>query len=197
MKPRSSGYGFSLIELVVTLLVFAVLLAIAVPTFSDFMKRNAVAAQTNELLGALRLARSTAVTRGVYVSVCPSSNVASATPTCTSGGNVYDTGWLVYVNSGPKTAYAAGNEVLQVTQGMSNASIQGNASLITFDARGSSVLGGAQFWVCAKSSSDTVGQSGVRFAGRTVILQSGGRAASAALATSSNASTAQGYCKSS
>jgi len=195
MTCRTRSRGFSLVEMVATLTVFAVLLALAVPVFSDFMKRNAVATQTNELLGALRLARSTAVTRGIYVSMCPSATVTATSPTCASGTSVYNTGWLIYTSKSIGAVFASGDEILQVNQAISNASVQGDKSVVTFDSRGASVTGTPQFWVCAKSGSDSIGRSSPRYAGRKVDVQSGGRAGSSALATSTNATTAQGNCK--
>lgn len=47
--------GFTLIELMVTIAVAAVLLGIAVPSFQDMLERNRVAAQTNEVLGDLQM----------------------------------------------------------------------------------------------------------------------------------------------
>jgi type IV fimbrial biogenesis protein FimT len=187
--------GFSLIELMVAITVFAILTALAVPSLSDFMKRNMVSNQTNDFLGAIRFARSTAVTRGTIVSICPSTTSSTTTPVC-SGTNTFNTGWLIYTTTKAGDAYKTTDELLRVAQDVPGASIQGDASVpvVTFDGRGSSTYGALKFFVCSKPAGDAVGQSALRYSGRRIDVQSGGRAGATALPTSSSATTAQGYC---
>jgi type IV fimbrial biogenesis protein FimT len=80
--------GFTLIELVVTLAVAAILIAVAVPNFRMFMANNRMASQANDMIAAINLARSEAVTRAANVTVCASSDGA----TCTGG---WAQGWIV------------------------------------------------------------------------------------------------------
>ena len=71
MKPLR---GFTLIELMITLAVAAILLTVAVPSFQTLIKRNALTARTNNFIADLHFARGEAAKRGSDVSVCPSSN---------------------------------------------------------------------------------------------------------------------------
>jgi type IV fimbrial biogenesis protein FimT len=66
-RPRPAGFG--LVELIVTLSIAAILAAIALPSFREFMIRLNVTETTNELVGALNTARTEAVKRGVPVAV--------------------------------------------------------------------------------------------------------------------------------
>jgi type IV fimbrial biogenesis protein FimT len=84
--------GFTLVELLVTLTVAAILLASAVPAFRDMIQNNRIAVQANAMVGALNLARSEAVKRGVTVQVCKSSNGA----TCVAGAGNWQIGWIVF-----------------------------------------------------------------------------------------------------
>ena len=195
--PMRTARGFTLIELMVTVGVLAILAAIAAPAMGDFIRRGNVTAQTNELIGTFRFARSTAVTRSVIVSVCPSTNATTTSPSCASS-NVFNTGWLVYTAKASNTAYdAAKGEVLRAETDLPNVSIQAptGTSIVSFDGRGSSMSGATTFLLCAKAASDTVGKSSPRSPGQLITLQAGGRAGAAALATATDSSTATAKCK--
>lgn len=87
--------GFTLIELIITLAVASILLAMAVPSFQETVKSNRMAANVNEFIGALNLARSEAIKRGAPVSVCWSGDGAN----CGAGGANWTNGWIVFFDS--------------------------------------------------------------------------------------------------
>ncbi|HYW03952.1 MAG TPA: GspH/FimT family pseudopilin [Gammaproteobacteria bacterium] len=90
--------GFTLIELMITLLVAIVLLSIAIPNFSSLIKDNRITTQVNTMVRALQLARSTAIKRGQRVVVCRSANSTAASPTCDTGSGSWTEGWVVFVD---------------------------------------------------------------------------------------------------
>jgi type IV fimbrial biogenesis protein FimT len=90
MKSRQPG--FTIIELMVTLLVVAILVAAAIPSFREFTRNNRVIAAQNDLVTAMSLARSEAVKQSRAVTVCASADNA----TC-SGDTNWATGWIVTV----------------------------------------------------------------------------------------------------
>ena len=92
--------GFTLIELMVTLAVAAVLITVAVPNFRMFMVNNRLASQANDLITALSVARSEAVKRGGNVTVCASSDGATCTGTWAQGWIVRDAGGVIQVQRG-------------------------------------------------------------------------------------------------
>jgi len=90
--PASPDRGFTLIEMMVTIAVLAILIALVTPSFRDLLRDNRAAAQANALVGSLMLARSEAIKRNVPVVVCQSDDGA----TCTGDGDAWEAGWLVW-----------------------------------------------------------------------------------------------------
>jgi len=134
--PRRSR-GFSLLELMITITVMAILLAIAVPSFRDVIHRNQVSSASNAILASVSYARSEAITRGQLVSMCPGDKTSG----CTSGGKVYDQGWIVYTYpagaASANKAYAASSILLRSTGAQTNVSIQAQSgTIITFGIQG-------------------------------------------------------------
>ncbi|MHB0807439.1 GspH/FimT family pseudopilin [Stutzerimonas nitrititolerans] len=74
MKQNS---GFTLIELMITLAVLAVVLGIAMPAISDFTIKQRVSSQANELMLSLAFARSEAVKLNQDIRVIPRTSTAS------------------------------------------------------------------------------------------------------------------------
>lgn len=60
---RASIGGFTLLEIMVTIAVMVVLLTLAIPSMQEVFKRNDVAAQNNELIALVHLARNEAIRR--------------------------------------------------------------------------------------------------------------------------------------
>lgn len=69
--------GFTLVELMVTLAVLAVLIGIAVPSFQNIIARNRLTSITNEMVAALQLTRIEAVRRNTRVVFCPTTDGAT------------------------------------------------------------------------------------------------------------------------
>jgi type IV fimbrial biogenesis protein FimT len=82
-KLHNKNSGFSLIELLVTLLIGSLLLAWGIPSYRDLKIRRLVTENANEMVYSLSLARAEAIRYGNTVTVSPIS------------GNDWDSGWLI------------------------------------------------------------------------------------------------------
>jgi type IV fimbrial biogenesis protein FimT len=85
---KKTHTGFTLIELIITLAVAAIVMSVAVPSFSSFFLKNRMSTQANDLISSLNLARSEAIKRGASIKVCSSSDQASC-------GGSWTNGWIV------------------------------------------------------------------------------------------------------
>ncbi len=128
------NFGMTLLELLVTLAVVGILVAIGVPSMTTFIKNDRITTQINTLVGHLALARSEAVKRAAPVSVCVSSN----TTVCTGGTN-WEQGWIVYVDTNGNGTRDGGEEILraqQLLEGGVTLTPQIIASQVAYDYRG-------------------------------------------------------------
>jgi type IV fimbrial biogenesis protein FimT len=81
-------------ELMVTMVVVGILMAVAVPSMTQFMADRAAGANADEFAEALRFARSEALKRGRPVKMCATEKPEQTDPTC-SGKKTWDKGWLI------------------------------------------------------------------------------------------------------
>jgi len=83
--------GFTLIELMIVLVIVAIFLMIAAPSFYTTIKGNRLRTEADRLVTSLNLARSEAVKRNIDVVLCASSDGATCTGTLGQG-------WLIFAD---------------------------------------------------------------------------------------------------
>lgn len=75
------GNGFTLLELLVTIAVLGILMALALPSFRQMTNANRLAAASNEWIAIVQVARVEAVRRNARVVICPSTTGTSCSGT--------------------------------------------------------------------------------------------------------------------
>jgi type IV fimbrial biogenesis protein FimT len=97
MKANAQS-GFTLWELLMTLLVAGILLGIGVPNVMEFQRNGLVTAAANQLITAVLAARAEAVKRQVPITLCASPNPTATNPTCSISGVGTNGGFIVWVD---------------------------------------------------------------------------------------------------
>jgi type IV fimbrial biogenesis protein FimT len=140
--------GFTLIELMITLVVAAVLMSLAAPSFSRFLANNRLTTQINNFAGALNTARSVAITRNTNAGVCTTNGGAS----CAAGP--WQNGWLVFylctAEHGAAYCTAGTNVPLTIYEPLSGGNaLTGPATTISYNNLGLVTAGGsADYTLC-------------------------------------------------
>jgi type IV fimbrial biogenesis protein FimT len=88
--------GLTLIELLTTLALAAILLTLGVPAFNELMARHRVTTAANGLLADLQLARSEALKRGSRVALCTGGAVGTELK-CLAGD--WHAGYLIFADA--------------------------------------------------------------------------------------------------
>lgn len=103
--------GFTLVELVVTIALLAILTTLAIPSFSEVLRQWRRDSATRELLTSLQLARSEAIKTSRQMVVCPSTNGTACT-----ASTEWSTGWMVFVDDGAGTQANANNQAYNTNE---------------------------------------------------------------------------------
>jgi type IV fimbrial biogenesis protein FimT len=106
LKPRA--LGFTLTELLITLAIASILIAIAAPSFRDMAIRNRLSGYANDLIATVNVARSEAIRRGVTVAICPTSDEGG------SCSGAWSDGWMTFVDPNRDGALGDANDRLKV-----------------------------------------------------------------------------------
>lgn len=127
----SRGAGFTLIELVVTIAIAAVLFAIATPSFIGYQRSSELTSAANSFVAGVNTARGEAMKRGMNAMLVPAT------------GSDWSSGWTVFVDQDRSGGLNAGDTTVIQQAALPSyftATGQGTASetppYIMFDASG-------------------------------------------------------------
>ena len=125
-EDKDLSAGFTLIELVVTVAIAALLMGIAAPSFRDSVLNSQHIAEYNDLMGSLRFARSEAIKRSSRTAVCARAND-------TACGSNWSNGFLVFIDNGDNPGEVdADEEILRIKQpSSSDVKISNSAKLLS------------------------------------------------------------------
>lgn len=117
LRSSAATRGFTLVEMMVTIAIVAIMLALAAPAMQQFVAQKAVSSASDELVSALRFARSEALKRSAPVSICGNSGGTDAGSAKCSTTNDWTKGWIIFADRDSDGAFTNGtDELLRVQQ---------------------------------------------------------------------------------
>jgi len=129
--------GFTLYELMITLLVIGVILTFGVPNFSDFTRNSQLTSTANDLHAAFQLARSEAARSKSNITICASSNSLDAGANCSG---TFADGLIVFIDlNGDIDRSGAGENILRAHPAVHNlvsVTTNGGATYFSFSPTG-------------------------------------------------------------
>ncbi len=115
MLAHRVNQGFTLVEMIITVAIAAIVLGMGVPGFQQLIRANRTVTEVNRLVTALSLARSEAVKRNATVAMCR----ASGSNCSLAPGVNWENGWVVFTDNVTQNGTIdAGEQTLQVYERM-------------------------------------------------------------------------------
>jgi type IV fimbrial biogenesis protein FimT len=109
MKTKTQT-GFTLYELLTTMLIVGVVLALGVPNMQSFRQNSRMTAAANDLHSSFHLARSEASRAKTSITICASADSMAANPTC---GGELEAGWIVFEDRDGDISVDGGEPILR------------------------------------------------------------------------------------
>lgn len=138
---RTASSGFTVVELMITLVIAAVLLTLAAPAFTDLIANNRMRAEVFALRGLLMEARSEAVTERNNVTVCSSDDGEDC-------GGSWNNGYIAFFDTNSdKTVDAGERIILERTPDATRIDISFSniENRIVYNSRGNAQIPGVTF----------------------------------------------------
>ena len=132
-SARPLQAGFTLLELMVTAGILAIVLVIALPSFQSVVNNARIASARDGLANAIKMTRSEAVFSKIPTTICASVDQQSC-----SGTGDWDNGWIIFNDADADGQIDNGDTLVDVFYGGGNVNIGAGSGggIITFQASG-------------------------------------------------------------
>lgn len=87
--------GFTLYELLITMVVIGIVLSVGIPNFGVFTQNSRITSTANDLHASFYLGRSEAARSKANITICASANSMDADATC---NGTFDDGWIIFID---------------------------------------------------------------------------------------------------
>lgn len=125
--------GFTLVEFVVAVTLASIALTLALPALQQFLANNQIISTSNTIVSGLNMARSTAVTTGEDITICPSSDGSSCTK------DDWESGWIIFQDLDGDSE-ADDDEIIRVVSIENDVDNSGFGENIVFQSDGTTTM---------------------------------------------------------
>jgi len=112
MKTKTQT-GFTLYELLTTMLIVGVVLAVGVPNMQSFRQNSRMTATANDLHSSFHLARTEAARAKTSITICASADSMVDLPALPTCGGELEAGWVVFEDRDGDITVDAGEPILR------------------------------------------------------------------------------------
>ena len=167
---RQISAGFSLFELVMTLLLISVIAALAIPAYGNVVANGRIRTEVNALFHAMHVARKESHMRHTMVSLCPSANGTD----CNASLD-WSSGWIMFNNQDQDEPPQRdpGEALLQAHRATPDVLVQSNRRGFTFRAIDKRATNGT-IRICDHRDRGTVRALIVSYTGRPRVASKNG-----------------------
>lgn len=144
--------GITLIELMITLVVAAILVSLAAPNFRGLIETNRISTLHDKMTASLQLARSEAINRSRTITLCGSNNQTTCSGT-------WSDGWIIFLDDNADRNFDSGTDTLLKAStvdndGYSLVLISDVITTLQFNSEGRATARGS-YQICGPSGNDT------------------------------------------
>jgi type IV fimbrial biogenesis protein FimT len=108
---RKKQLGFTIYELLITMLIIGVVLTLGIPNLAEFTQNSRLTATANDLHSSFQFARSEAARSKTNITICASANSLDPAAAC---GGTFNDGWIIFVDTDGNLVRGAGENILRV-----------------------------------------------------------------------------------
>jgi len=149
---NNKNSGMTLIEVMVTLAIVAILVTVAAPSFLSTIQKNKKSTLRDELISALQLTRSTATISRIPITICGGN---SSSTQCSGSSSDWGEGWIIFTDNDDDGVIDSSEKIISIKNDIPSAlSFETTTSHITYSSQGIADGYKATFELCDNSSSN-------------------------------------------
>jgi type IV fimbrial biogenesis protein FimT len=142
--------GFTLVEMMITIALAAILISVAVPSLNQFATNARQTGATNDFVATIHIARSMAITTNARVTICASSGGSACEAVS------WDQGWIAFSDANSNQLVDGNDAIVSSGEGIEGVNIQSGefGQALQYRPNGRIAAGAGHFTICDRRGAD-------------------------------------------